>query len=96
AAAGLPLPAVVVSAEDVPVGKPDPAPYLLAADRLGVDPADCLVFEDAVAGMRSGLAAGARVVLIGDAVPDDAALPRIPDYAGVSVLTAGDVVELEL
>jgi mannitol-1-/sugar-/sorbitol-6-phosphatase len=96
AAAGLPLPAVVVSAEDVPVGKPDPAPYLLAAERLGVDPADCVVFEDADAGIRSGLAAGARVVVIGDVAAPDASLPRIADYAGVTLLSAREPVELEL
>jgi mannitol-1-/sugar-/sorbitol-6-phosphatase len=58
-ATGLSAPDVVVTADQVPVGKPDPAPYLLAAQRLGVDPADCLVVEDAPAGLTSGLAAGA-------------------------------------
>jgi sugar-phosphatase len=43
----------------VKIGKPDPAPYLLAAQRLGVDPAQCLVVEDAPAGLTSGLKAGA-------------------------------------
>src|SRR3954454_22443540 len=42
-------PAVVVTADQATVGKPDPAPYLLAAEKLGVDPADCLVVEDAPA-----------------------------------------------
>ncbi len=57
-AAGLDAPAVVVTAEDVAVGKPDPAPYLLAARLLGVDPARCLVVEDAPAGLAAGRAAG--------------------------------------
>jgi mannitol-1-/sugar-/sorbitol-6-phosphatase len=57
-ATGLQAPAVIVTADQVPVGKPDPAPYLLAAQKLGVDPADCLVVEDAPAGLASGRAAG--------------------------------------
>ena len=59
AATGLSAPDVIVTADQVRVGKPDPAPYLLAAQRLGVDPADCLVVEDAPAGLTSALAAGA-------------------------------------
>lgn len=62
AAAGLPLPAVLVTAEDVAAGKPDPAGYLEAARRLGLPPADCLVVEDAPAGVQAALAAGMRVV----------------------------------
>lgn len=58
AASGLSSPAVVVTAGDVEVGKPDPAPFLLAARRLGVDPARCLVVEDAVSGLTAGKAAG--------------------------------------
>jgi sugar-phosphatase len=59
AATGLNAPNVVVTADHVLVGKPDPAPFLLAAARLGVDPADCLVVEDAPAGLVAGRAAGA-------------------------------------
>lgn len=62
AAAGLPTPAVVVTADDVAVGKPDPAPYLAGAARLGVAPEDCLVVEDAPAGVASARAAGCSVV----------------------------------
>ena len=53
--AGLPLPRLLVCAGDVVRGKPDPEPYLLAASRLGLAPADCLVFEDAPAGIASAL-----------------------------------------
>ncbi|MGL5815843.1 MAG: HAD-IA family hydrolase [Aeromonas sp.] len=63
--AGLPLPRLMVGGDDVVRGKPDPEPYLLAAARLGLDPADCLVFEDAHAGIASALHAGCRVVQIG-------------------------------
>ncbi len=64
AAAGLPLPAVLVTADDVAAGKPDPEGYLEAARRLGVQPADCLVLEDAPAGVQAALAAGMRVVAL--------------------------------
>ncbi|KRP74892.1 glycerol-3-phosphatase [Pseudomonas paralactis] len=63
-AAGIPVPAVWVTAEDVANGKPDPACYLLGAKRLGVSIEDCLVFEDATVGIRAGEAAGADVVVV--------------------------------
>lgn len=63
-AAGLPRPEVLVSAESVSRGKPDPQPYLLAARDLGVSPGSCTVFEDAPAGVRAGKAAGMRVVAL--------------------------------
>jgi len=61
AAAGLPEPDVLVTADQVEHGKPAPDPYLLAAERLGVDPASCVVLEDAPAGIASGRAAGMTV-----------------------------------
>ena len=64
AAAGIPEPGVLVTAEDVSAGKPDPAGYRLAARRLQVDPAECLIFEDADVGIRAGEAAGANVMVI--------------------------------
>jgi len=62
AAAGLPTPAVVVTADDVTVGKPDPAPYLMGAKLLGFPPDRCLVVEDAPAGVISARAAGCPVI----------------------------------
>ncbi|WP_392543509.1 HAD family hydrolase [Oryzobacter telluris] len=56
----LPHPAVVVTASDVERGKPWPDPWLEGARRLGVDPAQCLVVEDSVAGLRAARAAGCR------------------------------------
>lgn len=53
-----------VYGEDVENGKPSPDPYLLAAGRLQLNPSDCLVFEDTVAGVRSGKAAGMKVVAV--------------------------------
>ncbi|MBB1243780.1 HAD-IA family hydrolase [Streptomyces durbertensis] len=58
---GLPLPEVIVDAAAVEEGKPSPVPYLRAAARLGAEPADCLVVEDAPSGVRAGLRAGMTV-----------------------------------
>lgn len=66
AAAGLPAPPVLLPADDVPRGKPDPAGYLQAAAALGLPAADCVVLEDSPAGIAAGLAAGARVVGVGE------------------------------
>jgi sugar-phosphatase len=64
AATRLPAPAVLVTASDVPVGKPDPAPYLMAARRLGADPSRCLVVEDAPAGLTAGAQAGCATLAV--------------------------------
>ena len=64
AAAGLPLPPLFITAEDVERGKPAPDCFLLAAERLGVSAEDCLVFEDAAAGIAAAEAAGCAVVVI--------------------------------
>lgn len=69
AAAGLPIPAVLVSAEAVTVGKPDPEGYLKAAAALGRDIRRCLVVEDAPAGIEAGRAAGARVLAVATSHP---------------------------
>jgi sugar-phosphatase len=95
---GVPIPDVVVTAEDVDRGKPHPDPYLAAATALGVDPADAIVFEDADAGIESGLAAGMRVVVVGSAAGDIARdLPHIPDYSQISAeVDGGGVITLTL
>jgi mannitol-1-/sugar-/sorbitol-6-phosphatase len=62
--AGLPIPRVLVCAEDVLHGKPSPDVYLTAAVRLGVDPADCIVVEDAPAGIQAAHTAGMRVIAL--------------------------------
>ncbi|MCK8687089.1 HAD-IA family hydrolase [Pseudomonas umsongensis] len=64
AAAGIPEPAVLVTAEDVAAGKPDPAGYRLAAQRLDVEISDCLVFEDATVGILAAEAAGADLLIV--------------------------------
>lgn len=66
-AVGLPLPEVLITADDVVHGKPHPEGYLAAAAGLGVPATDCLVLEDAVAGVRAARAANVRSVLgVGD------------------------------
>jgi sugar-phosphatase len=64
-AAGLPLPEILVTAEDVTAGKPDPEGYASGAHRLGLAPADVLVLEDSASGIAAGQAAGCRVVGVG-------------------------------
>ena len=63
-AAGLKIPAKMVTASDVGNGKPHPEPYLKGAAALGVGAVDCVVVEDVPAGVRSGKAAGARVIAV--------------------------------
>jgi sugar-phosphatase len=60
--AGLPIPKTLITSTDVKIGKPDPEPYLKAAAKLGFAASDCVVVEDAPAGIRAGKAAGARVI----------------------------------
>jgi len=61
-AAGLPIPMNMITSSDVKIGKPDPEPFLKAAAKLGFAASDCIVVEDAAAGVRAGKAAGARVI----------------------------------
>ncbi|MFF9601270.1 HAD-IA family hydrolase [Streptomyces sp. NPDC014684] len=90
AAAGLPLPQVRVTAESVGASKPDPEGFLKGAAELGVDPADCVVFEDSGAGIAAGRAAGMRVVGVGERAAQHAPDVVVPDLTGVRVEPAGD------
>lgn len=82
-AAGVGIPEVLVAAEDVERGKPDPSCYLLAADRLGVPIEWCVVFEDAEAGLAAAVASGGRTVVVGGhASATTDGLDRITDYTG--------------
>lgn len=63
-AAGLPEPDAWVTADNITRGKPHPEPYLLGAEKLGLAPQDCFVFEDATAGLLSGLDAGCKVIAV--------------------------------
>jgi mannitol-1-/sugar-/sorbitol-6-phosphatase len=71
-AADLPVPARMITADDITKGKPDPEPYLTGARLLGYKPQDCLVFEDAPAGIRAAKAAGITVVAFPTTYPLDA------------------------
>ncbi|MCX5206150.1 HAD-IA family hydrolase [Streptomyces sp. NBC_00237] len=83
-AAGLPVPPVVVSADDVTAGKPSPEGYLAAAGRLGVPPHETIVFEDAEAGVLAARASGALTVIVGAcAVRATEGLDRVADLRGV-------------
>ncbi|SDF61194.1 HAD-IA family hydrolase [Terriglobus roseus] len=68
-AAGLPEPPKLVSADDISKGKPDPEPYIRGAEALGLKPEDCIVVEDAVSGVQSGIAAGCRVLAVLSSTP---------------------------
>ncbi len=69
AAGELARPEVFITAELVARGKPNPDPYLLGAEKLGLKPEECVVVEDAPAGVLSGLAAGCKVIAVN--APDD-------------------------
>lgn len=70
-AAGLAAPSIVITAERTELVKPNPDPYLLGAKLLGLEPADCLVLEDAPAGIAAGRAAGMQVVAVRSSHGDD-------------------------
>ena len=85
-AAGLPLPGVLVSADDVTHGKPHPEGYLRAAEALGVAPRDCVVVEDAAVGLQA--AAAAAVPAIGITTSDPSLTPclwRMPNLSRLTV-----------
>lgn len=87
AAAGLPLPRVMVTAEDAERSKPAPDGYLDAAERLQVQASDCLVFEDAPAGIDAGVAAGASLIVVSalHRHPLSTPYPSITNYHGLHV-----------
>jgi sugar-phosphatase len=91
-AAGLSAPAVFVTADDVAIGKPQPDCYLLAAKELGVAASDCLIFEDAPAGILAAERAGADVMVIQatHTAPLAGPHPGIDSYAAISVVVSGD------
>jgi len=82
--ANLPTPNVLVSADDVSKGKPDPEPYLMGAKLLGMKPAECLVVEDAPAGIRAAHGGGMKAIAITSTYPaselreGDAVVQKLP------------------
>jgi sugar-phosphatase len=90
-AAGLPLPPLLITGGDVKNGKPAPDAFLLAAEWLGQKPQDCLVFEDAPAGIQAAEAAGTTVVIITATHrhPLETSHYAIDGYEGLAVRTNG-------
>ena len=85
-AVGIPIPEVLVSADLIRYGKPDPECYLLAAERLGVRPDECVVFEDSPSGALSGRRAGMPVIAVGSYVDESVGVAvRVPDFTKMSV-----------
>jgi mannitol-1-/sugar-/sorbitol-6-phosphatase len=97
-AAGLPTPGILVSAEDVTRGKPAPDGFRLGAHKLGADPRNCIVFEDAPAGVAAGLAAGSRVIAMSSTLSAQelGAEVCLVDMRGVSVTFEGDELVLHI
>lgn len=97
AAAGIPEPAVMITAEDVQAGKPDPAGYLLAAKRLGLEPRDCLIFEDATVGIQAAEAAGAPLMIITTTHqhPLETAHATLASYADIRVAIDSNGLHLQ-
>ncbi|MGX9295131.1 HAD-IA family hydrolase [Tsukamurella paurometabola] len=95
-AAGLPLPAVRVTAEDVRASKPDPEGFLRGAELLGIDPADCIVFEDSEAGIAAARAAGMRVVGVGPQAARFAPDVQVDDLTAVTVTVDGEGIHVAI
>ncbi|HFH2546668.1 TPA: HAD-IA family hydrolase [Klebsiella aerogenes] len=96
--AGISAPSVIITAEDVHNGKPDPEPYLKAAARLGMKPADCLVFEDAESGIKAAVAAGMHVVVIGNtdhSLLKDKNIMQLDNYTFIRTSFENDMISLE-
>ncbi|KAA0983651.1 HAD-IA family hydrolase [Pseudomonas sp. ANT_J12] len=92
AAAGIPEPSVMVTAEDVKAGKPDPAGYRLAAQRLGLEVTQCLIFEDAAVGIQAAEAAEADLLVMTSTHEHPIETPHatMADYDSVEVRADSD------
>lgn len=97
--AQLPIPGILITADDTTFGKPAPDGYLLAAQRLGVDAADCVVIEDSPVGVEAGRAAAMRVVAVGSTHTAEelrGAFVVVPELTDVSARASVDEVEISL
>ncbi|XEG68796.1 sugar phosphatase [Edwardsiella tarda] len=96
-AAGLPKPAVFITAEQVQRGKPEPDAYLLGAQKLGLAPGACAVVEDAPAGILAGLTAGCQVIAVNAPAETpklDKATLVLSSLAPITVTRVGDEAEI--
>ncbi len=99
AAAGIPVPEKLVTADRVKRGKPDPEPFLAGAALLGMAPAECVVFEDSPSGVEAGRAAGCTVVATTfshSAESLAAAHYLVRDLTGLRIGRAGDEIVIQL
>lgn len=94
--AGVSLPPIRVTAEDVSKGKPHPEPFLVGAKLLGATPQRCVVFEDSPSGGEAGRAAGAIVVAVGRMPWPFEPATRVEDLSAVSVLSTSPSLRLLL
>jgi len=96
-AVGLPLPPVMVTADQVSAGKPAPEGFLKAAAALGVDPVDCVAFEDSAAGLAAARAAGVRVIGVGKRALAYQAELHVRDFNDLRLeLTPGGAVHISV
>jgi mannitol-1-/sugar-/sorbitol-6-phosphatase len=98
---GLPIPEVLVTADDIRKGKPDPEPYLKGAELLRIRPSECVVVEDALAGIRAAHAAGMKVISLPTTFPVAAlheadAVVSALDKINVSLNGSGPGTALEI
>lgn len=87
-ASGLPMPKVLIGADQVSEGKPSPEAYLKASQGLGHVASDCLAFEDSEPGVRSALSAGCSVVVVGSdcAISDPNIIARIRNFEDIEII----------
>jgi mannitol-1-/sugar-/sorbitol-6-phosphatase len=100
-AAGLPKPSLIITAGDVVQGKPHPEPYLKAARSLGLSPINCIVMEDAPAGITAGKSAGARVIALRTTFPAPDLEKVDPDWivgncASIALRSADQHLQIDL
>ena len=97
-AAGLPVPTVIVPADEIRYGKPHPEGFLSAAELLGVPPEECLVFEDTRPGIEAGMNAGMQVVAILTTMPSNQLRhrPLIRDFCDVAIRPEGDHLKVDV
>jgi len=95
-AAGLSIPELAITAERVSRSKPDPEGFLLAAATLGIEPADCIVFEDSEAGIRAGLDAGMQVIGVGPHAPAFDPAHHVDDLTQISIAPISEGFEIRI
>jgi mannitol-1-/sugar-/sorbitol-6-phosphatase len=96
---GLPVPAILMAAEDVSEGKPSPEGFLAAASKLGVDPSRCIVIEDTPAGIQAARGAGCRIVALTTTFPKNSlhdADVVVESLANLQIIRTKDGIEIRL